>query len=79
MLILSIGLGFSFLAVLTREFILFPSESLLLDNAYQQGFDMAQNHQSCFSHPYRGVVADMWADGFVAGKEARAHQEVICR
>lgn len=76
MIILSIGL---ILIALAREFILFPGESLLLDRAYQQGFDAAQNHQSCFSNPYRGVVADMWADGFVAGKEALAHQEAICR
>ncbi|PMM09181.1 hypothetical protein BCT63_20910 [Vibrio kanaloae] len=79
MLILLIGMVLISLVLFAREFILSPDEQLLMDRAYQQGVDAAQNHQSCFSNPYRGVVADMWADGFVAGKEALAHQEAICR
>ena len=79
MFILLIAMVLLSLVILAREFILSPDEQLLMDSAYQQGVGAAQNHQSCFSNPYRGVVADMWADGFVAGKEALANQEVICR
>lgn len=70
------------LGVLLREFVTLPQDSTSLDVAYQQGFDAAMSLQSCFSNPYRGVVADVWADGFVAGKEAstqRLEQEVICK
>ena len=70
------------LAVLLREFGTLPQERTSLDVAYQQGFDAAMSQQSCFSNPYRGVVADVWADGFVAGKEAstpRLEPEVICK
>ncbi|WP_104037926.1 hypothetical protein [Vibrio jasicida] len=70
------------LGVLLREFVTLPQDSTSLDVAYQQGFEAAMSLQSCFSNPYRGVVADVWADGFVAGKEAstqRLEQEVICK
>ena len=70
------------LGVLLREFVTLPQDSTSLDVAYQQGFDAAMSHQSCFSKPYRGVVADVWADGFVAGKEAstqRLEPEAICK
>lgn len=70
------------LAVLLREFGTLPQDRTSLDVAYQQGFDAALGQQSCFSNPYRGVVADVWADGFVAGKEAstqRLEQEAICK
>lgn len=70
------------LGVLLREFVTLPQDSTSLDVAYQQGFDAAMSLQSCFSNPYRGVAADVWADGFIAGKEAstqRLEQEVICK
>jgi hypothetical protein len=70
------------LGVLLREFVTLPQDSTSLDVAYQQGFDAAMSLQSCFSNPYRGVAADVWADGFVAGKEAstqRLEPEVICK
>lgn len=70
------------LGVLLREFVTLPQDSTSLDVAYQQGFDAALSLQSCFSNPYRGVAADVWADGFVAGKEAstqRLEQEAICK
>ncbi|MFV8454169.1 hypothetical protein ACNO5M_03580 [Vibrio owensii] len=70
------------LGVLLREFVTLPQDSTSLDMAYQQGFDAAMSLQSCFSNPYRGVVADVWADGFVAGKEAstqRLEPEAICK
>ncbi|WP_045497263.1 hypothetical protein [Vibrio hyugaensis] len=70
------------LGVLLREFVTLPQDSTSLDVAYQQGFDAALGQQSCFSNPYRGVVADVWADGFVAGKEAstqRLEPEAICK
>jgi len=70
------------LGVLLREFVTLPQDSTSLDVAYQQGFDAAMSLQSCFSNPYRGVVADVWADGFVAGKEAstqRLEPEAICK
>jgi hypothetical protein len=70
------------LGVLLREFVTLPQDSTSLDVAYQQGFDAAMSQQSCFSNPYRGVVADVWADGFVAGKETstqRLEQEAICK
>lgn len=69
-------------AVLLREFVTLPQDRTSLDVAYQQGFDAALGLQSCFSNPYHGVAADVWADGFVAGKEAstqRLEQEVICK
>lgn len=70
------------LGVLLREFVTLPQDSTSLDVAYQQGFEAAMSLQSCFSNPYRGVVADVWADGFVAGKEAstqRLEAEAICK
>ena len=70
------------LGVLLREFVTLPQDSTSLDVAYQQGFDAALGQQSCFSNPYRGVVADVWADGFVAGKEASTQKlgtEAICK
>ena len=70
------------LSVLLREFVTLPQDSTSLDVAYQQGFDAALGQQSCFSNPYRGVVADVWADGFVAGKETstqRLEPETICK
>jgi hypothetical protein len=70
------------LGVLLREFVTLPQDRTSLDVAYQQGFDAAMSLQSCFSNPYRGVVADVWADGFVAGKEAstqRLELEAICK
>ncbi|MHA2728771.1 hypothetical protein [Vibrio campbellii] len=70
------------LGVLLREFVTLPQDSTSLDVAYQQGFEAAMSLQSCFSNPYRGVVADVWADGFVAGKEAstqRLEPEAICK
>lgn len=70
------------LGVLLREFVTLPQDSTSLDVAYQQGFEAAMSLQSCFSNPYRGVVADVWADGFVAGKEAstqRLEPETICK
>ncbi|EKH9212736.1 hypothetical protein ACVT98_27010 (plasmid) [Vibrio campbellii] len=70
------------LGALLREFVTLPQDSTSLDVAYQQGFDAALGLQSCFSNPYRGVVADVWADGFVAGKEAstqRLGTEAICK
>ena len=74
--------GVMALGVLLREFITLPQDSTSLDVAYQQGFEAAMSLQSCFSNPYRGVVADVWADGFVAGKEAstqRLEAEAICK
>ena len=70
------------LGVLLREFVTLPQDSTSLDMAYQQGFDAALSLQSCLSNPYRGVVADVWADGFVAGKEACTQglePEAICK
>ena len=70
------------LGVLLREFVTLPQDSTSLDVAYLQGFDAALSLQSCFSNPYRGVAADVWADGFVAGKEAstqRLEAEAICK
>ncbi|PQJ49058.1 hypothetical protein BTO01_28000 [Vibrio jasicida] len=70
------------LGVLLREFVTLPQDSTSLDVAYLQGFDAALSLQSCFSNPYRGVAADVWADGFVAGKEAstqRLEPEAICK
>ena len=70
------------LGVLLREFVTLPQDSTSLDVAYQQGFEAAMSLQSCFSNPYRGVAADVWADGFVAGKEAstqRLEAEAICK
>ncbi|WP_039977191.1 hypothetical protein [Vibrio jasicida] len=49
------------LGVLLREFVTLPQDSTSLDVAYQQGFDAAMSLQSCFSNPYRGVAADVWA------------------
>ena len=70
------------LVALLREFVTLPQDSTSLDVAYQQGFEAAMSLQSCFSNPYHGVVADVWADGFVAGKEAstqRLEAEAICK
>ena len=70
------------LVALLREFVTLPQDSTSLDVAYQQGFEAAMSQQSCFSNPYCGVVADVWADGFVAGKEAstqRLEPETICK
>ena len=67
------------LVALLREFVTLPQDSESMDMAYQQGFDAALRQQSCFSNPYCGVVADVWADGFVAGKEVLSRQEALCR
>lgn len=79
MIILLMAVVLISLLIFLREFILSSKDQSLMDRAYQQGIDAGKNHHSCFSNPYRGVVADMWADGFVAGKETQVNQEAICR